>query len=221
MEALQEIPFVDIHTHRAGSPYPSLYSVRLGKDKGLPARPFSAGVHPWDVDTTPANALNAIEPDGLNNRFLCAIGETGLDFAATSDREKQYEWFRRQLSLTSELELPLIIHCVKAYNETLSELENFDGHVIFHGFTGSPELARQILEKGHYLSFGATMFRSPKTAEALRITPASKLFLETDESELNIDEIYVKASGIRGRTVNELKNDIYNNFNDLFPSLNG
>lgn len=208
---------MDVHTHRMDAPCPSIYSVRLGvRGTEMPQRPFSAGVHPWDVNDMPDGVL-----DGIRSDFLYAVGETGLDFAAGSDRGRQYEWFRRQLALASELEMPAVIHCVKAFNETIAELKNFDRPVIFHGFTGSPELARQVLGADCYLSFGANLFRSPKTAEALRATPRDRLFLETDDSGLDIKEIYSEAARIYGCDVSELKNDIHKNYLELFPPVNG
>lgn len=213
MKRLTHIPFTDIHTHRRDAPYPSLLSVRLGKDNILPDRSFSAGVHPWDTDDMPDSVLCGIE-----NKFLAAIGEIGLDFAASSSRDKQYKWFRRQLGLASLLQLPVILHCVKAYNEVLNELSDFDLPAIFHGFTGPPELARQILKDGHYLSFGRSIFNSQKTAEALKIIPAEMLFIETDDSLIPIEDIYAKASEIRSCSIESLKIHTYNNFQGLFPA---
>ena len=70
--------------------------------------------------------------------------------------------------------------------------------VIFHGFIGSPEQALRAAARGYYLSFGHRTFRSPKSIEALKVTPANLLFFETDDSTINIEQIYGQASEVLG-----------------------
>lgn len=88
--------------------------------------------------------------------------------------------------------------------------------VIFHGFIGSPEQARQALDKGYFLSFGERAFASPKTLAALRTTPLWQLFLETDESETPIEEIYARAAAATGVGVDELKAATTANYERIF-----
>ena len=93
--------------------------------------------------------------------------------------------------------------------------------VIFHGFIGSPEQARRALEKGYYLSFGVRTFSSPKTLEALRETPPGQLFLETDDSDTGIEEVYAHAAAVRGTTVEALKRATTENYERIFAPQNG
>ena len=88
--------------------------------------------------------------------------------------------------------------------------------VIFHGFIGSPEQARRALEKGYYLSFGVRTFSSPKTLEALRETPPGQLFLETDDSDVPIEEIYAHAAGVKGIAQEELQRATLENYERIF-----
>ena len=88
--------------------------------------------------------------------------------------------------------------------------------IIFHGFTGSPQLAGQLIRKGYFLSFGTALFRSPKTQEALRTTPDNHLFLETDEADTTIEEIYREAATLRNTPIEILKQSIYTNYKTLF-----
>lgn len=76
--------------------------------------------------------------------------------------------------------------------------------VIFHGFIGSVEQAQRAVNQGYYLSFGERTFRSPKSIEAMRSTPLSHLFVETDESATPIEEIYAKIAALRDIKVEEL-----------------
>ena len=205
--------FVDIHTHRrTPGTETRLLSVRIGHD-APPERGvrFSAGIHPWDAGTARESWLDTIRtmrPD--------AIGETGLDRAASADAALQREWFVRQRDLARELRLPLIVHCVRAYEESMAWLKDFPQPVVFHGFTGSEQLAARLTERGFSLSFGETLFRSPRTRNALASVPCKRLFLETDCSPLSIETIYAEAAGIRGVSVGQLKENIETNFLTIF-----
>lgn len=209
-----DYPFVDIHTHISGAPYPSIFSVRIGKDAIPDSGYYSAGVHPWDAETAPEDSLN-----GIIAPRLAAIGETGLDYVCEVDRKMQIKWFERQLKLARENALPVIVHCVRAYNDLADIIGRYSiKAVIIHGFTGSPELALQLIEKGYFLSFGKSLAASSKTAEALKIVPAGNIFLETDTSIQGIEAIYSDAAGITGYSVEELKENIYMNYLKIFKA---
>ena len=160
----------------------------------------TAGIHPWDADKEDIAALGTLPAD------VQAIGETGLDYARGAGRQQQLAAFRAQLALARDRQLPVVLHCVR---------------VIFHGFIGSPEQARRALEKGYYLSFGVRTFSSPKTLEALRETPPGQLFLETDDSDTGIEEVYAHAAAVRGTTVEALKRATTENYERIFAPQNG
>ena len=88
--------------------------------------------------------------------------------------------------------------------------------VIFHGFIGSPEQARQALERGYCLSFGERTFASPRTVEALKSTPLSQLFLETDDSETPVKTIYTRVAELLALSVEELKRATTENYERIF-----
>lgn len=88
--------------------------------------------------------------------------------------------------------------------------------MIFHGFIGSPEQARQALAKGYCLSFGERTFASPKALAALRGTPLSQLFLETDDSPVPIAEIYARAAEAKGVPEEVLQRAILDNYKRIF-----
>ncbi len=88
--------------------------------------------------------------------------------------------------------------------------------VIFHGFIGSPEQARQAWEKGYCLSFGERTFASPRTIGAIQNTPLSQLFLETDESETPIETIYARAAALLRVTTGELQRATTENYERIF-----
>ncbi len=146
------------------------------------------GVHPHDAkdvsDESPWELIRslALQKDSR----VVAIGETGLDYHYdNSPRDVQKDVFKRQLLLARELNLPVIIHTREAEDDTVNILKaegvNETGGV-FHCFSGSPELAKEALEMGFYLSFtGVVTF--PKAAdlrEVVRTVPVEKMLIETD-----------------------------------------
>ncbi len=189
-------PYVNIHTHRTTG-------------RGIELR--TVGIHPWDADRIPIALLLPLDETAQ------AIGEIGLDFARAVPKEAQYAAFRAQLELARQYGLPVVLHCVRAFNETMRELKTRPPRAaIFHGFIGSPEQARQAVAAGHYLSFGERTFRSPRSIEAMRITPLSRLFFETDESETPIEELYERASQLLGIPKDLLIKSTLENYKKLF-----
>ena len=88
--------------------------------------------------------------------------------------------------------------------------------VIFHGFIGSVQQAERAVSRGYYLSFGVGAFRSPKTLEALRLMPLDRLFVETDESEVGIENVYERVAQARGVELEELKYKLEENYKKIF-----
>lgn len=190
------LPYVNIHTHRpTGS--------------GIELR--TAGIHPWHADMQEVATLGERLSD------VQAVGETGLDFVHGPAREVQFGALRAQLRIARERRLPVVLHCVRAFEPLMRELAACEPRaVIFHGFIGSPEQARQALAKGYFLSFGERAFASPKTLAALRETPLSQLFLETDDSPVPIAEIYARAAEAKGVPEEELQRAILDNYKRIF-----
>ena len=195
------LPYVNIHTHR-----PTGSGIELRTE----------GVHPWDADMQLVATLGEQLSDAQ------AVGETGLDFVHGPSREVQTEALRAQRRLARERGLPVVLHCVRAFEPLMRELAACEPRaVIFHGFIGSPEQARRALAKGYFLSFGERAFASPKTLAALRETPLSQLFLETDDSPVPIEEIYARAAEARGVPTEVLQRATLANYERIFETRHG
>jgi TatD DNase family protein len=187
---------LDIHTHNAQSRAQTIDTV---------------GIHPWHI----ANC-NLAEVERLASE-KDAIGEIGLDYACDVPREVQRDIFRAQLVIAEQLEKPVILHCVRAFEEVMKILSEYHlTSVIFHGFIGSKEQAQRAVRQGYYLSYGERTFRSPKTIEAMLATPLSQLFVETDESNTPIEEIYAKIAELRGIKIEILLEATEENFKRIF-----
>jgi len=188
--------FVDIHTHK---PQGDWIGIR------------TEGVHPWQAGACAPETLQRPAP-GVE-----AVGEIGLDFACATPREAQLSCFRRQLELAREAGLPVVLHCVRAFEEVMRCLAACPPRTaIFHGFVGSPEQAARALAAGCYLSFGERTFRSPRTLEALRATPLERLFTETDTSAEPIERITARIAEARGVAVERLRQATAENYQRIF-----
>ena len=190
----------DIHTHNAQTHAQTIETV---------------GIHPWhslDADLSAVEATIATAD---------AVGEIGLDFACDAPREVQIALFRAQLALAERHKKAVVLHCVRAFEPTMKILSEYQLRaVIFHGFIGSVQQAEQAIKRGYYLSFGEGAFRSPRTLEAMRTTPLSRLFAETDESQISIEKIYEMIATERKIEVTELQTQIENNYNEIFLQHN-
>jgi len=210
------IPFVDIHTHHLSKDSGVfLYNNRLGFDLSLYTNSFfSVGIHPWDVDLK----VSTIEFEKLILHPNCkAIGECGLDKLNISNFYKQKQILEYQLNLAVTYHKPVILHCVKAYDDIMKICQNYHSEIpiILHGFNKSLELLHQLIDKGFYVSLG--YFYLKKVNFNFNMVPIEKIFFETDNYSLvSIQQVYQIASERFKMTNEDLKNKIYNNFTTLF-----
>ena len=197
--------FIDIHTHKSGkSEFPAIRNLTFQEainilaslENGL----FSIGIHPWNVHESSEKDFSDIENWLTDSRFV-AIGECGLDKHSKASLQTQLQFFMKQIELSEKFSKPLIIHCVGCFNELFELKKELKPKQlwIIHGFRGKPELARQALKSGCSLSFGENF-----NEESARLTPVDKLFAETDESDLSIEEIYCKLAKIKNCMPDEL-----------------
>ena len=187
---------IDIHTH-----HPT----------GSAIEPVAVGVHPWDASTQSLADIKARVSEAD------IVGEIGLDSVCKVDFEQQTSLFREQLALAERLGKPVVIHCVRTFEQIMKILDNYSlKAVIFHGFIGSPEQAKRAVAKGYFLSFGEPSFASPRTVAALEQTPLENLFLETDDQLVTIDDIYAKVAVIKRVTMNKLEDSILENYKKIF-----
>lgn len=113
-----------------------------------------------------------------------AIGEIGLDYYWDKEhKEIQYEMFVTQLELALELDMPVIIHDREAHGDSLAIVKEYPGlRGVFHCFSGSPEMAAELLKRGWYLGFdGPITYKNAKRApEVAAMTPLDRILVETD-----------------------------------------
>lgn len=236
---------LNFHTHR---PQPGETAAR------------STGLHPWHLHPeTLSDSLCQLERQLRAGSFQL-VGECGLDKCCATPFALQEEAFLRQLQMAERLEMPVVVHCVHAFNElialreapllsspTANEKLPADCHWqqpwVVHGFTGSAQLAHQLLRAGIFVSFGAAILdsRRVKVREALlslgednppeestisasrgknisltrKISHGACFLLETDNSPHSIQEIYTCAAALLHCPVEGLEHAI----DQLFLSL--
>ena len=181
----------------------------------------AAGIHPEDCAGAGEAELSEI-------RRLCerekvvAVGEIGLDYHWEDNppKEEQQCIFRAQLELALELDLPVIVHDRDAHGDCFSIVSEYPGlRGVFHCFSGSAELAAELLKRGWYLGFdGPVTYKNAKKVLAvLAATPVNRILLETDAPYLppvphrgeRNDSAYLPliaaaVAAAKGATVNEI-----------------
>ncbi len=145
----------------------------------------TVGVHPHSASQVTNKVMERLKELSQNPKVV-AIGEIGLDYYYdNSPRDLQRKWFKEQLKLAKEVNLPVVIHSREATQETFDYIkEGQDGNLrgVMHCFSGSVEMAMEYIKLGFYISLGGPVTfknaRTPKeVAEAL---PLDKLLIETD-----------------------------------------
>ncbi|WP_020482489.1 TatD family hydrolase [Methylomonas sp. MK1] len=215
--------YIDIHCHQTGA----LQTVEIlsitTQDFDVTATHnsfYSLGLHPWHLDEEDAETALGKISAASQDPHLLAIGECGLDKAIATPLAMQIPAFIHQIKLASQLGKPLIIHCVRAFDELIQikkSTPNTETPWIIHGFNGKPALAEQLLRHGVYLSFGAALLNPRSHAgKALSGTPADHLFLETDAANVSIDAIYAAAAKMLGLDIATLRQQILSNFKRVF-----
>lgn len=147
----------------------------------------AVGWHPEEAENWDENSLPAIRELAKQPK-VCAIGEIGLDYYWDATyRERQKEMFRAQIELALEMDLPVIVHDREAHGDSLEIVRDYPAlRGVFHCFSGSVEMAQELLRRGWYLGFDGpiTYKNAARAPEVIRICPMERILLETDSPYL-------------------------------------
>lgn len=213
--------FYNIHTHQSAK-HPdewALINVSNDFDKTRSLSHCSIGLHPWYIkDETLANEVLQLKTTaGQNNVF--AIGECGLDRMCETDWDLQLKAFQIQIALSNQLRKPLIIHAVRAHQDVLQQLHKYHHQqpVIFHGVNHKG--IATLWQAGHYISFGKALLNpQSEAAKAFRAVPNDSYFLETDDADISIRQVYEAAAAIKHVSVDAIKDQVEQNFRSIFAA---
>lgn len=153
----------------------------------FPEMSLAVGLHPLDMDKWTAATAKTIESLAHSDRRVVAIGETGLDFYKADNHDIQAEAFWAQLEIAHRLDLPVIVHCRDAADNTAQLIERFQSEVgpvngVMHCWAGNPEETQRFLKLGFYISFsGLVTFKNAHQVKASALSvPSDRLLVETD-----------------------------------------
>lgn len=182
----------------------------------------AAGVHPHEVGDMSDADLEKIAEFSKHPKIK-AIGEIGLDYYYdNSPRDAQKYWFARQLDLAVDLNLPIIIHDRDAHKDTMDILKDHNAKAVggaFHCYTGSVEMAKEVLDMGLYIAFGGsiTFKNAQKPIEVAKYVPIESIIIETDcpyltpvpfrgkrNSSLYVHLVAEKIAEVKGMEVSEV-----------------
>ncbi len=181
----------------------------------------AVGIHPENCGDYVPEHLDALRRLARQPKVV-AIGEIGLDYywAENPPRQFQQQVFRAQLALALALALPVIIHDREAHGDSLAIVKEFPGlRGVFHCYSGSAEMARELLDRGWYLGFdGPVTYKNARKAlEVAEMAPADRILIETDSPYLspvpmrgkrndsrNVVYIAEKLAQIKGMTTEEM-----------------
>jgi len=212
---------------------------RIALTASYPQIRLSAGIGPWGaqgeqkIETMVAELAKRIEGKPVD-----ALGEIGLDWYWNyGSVDRQLQLFHLQLELAQQLALPVVIHTRDAdqsMREALQQASCMHGGII-HCFSGSWELAREALDLDMYISFAGTITfkKNGHLREVLARIPSDRLLLETDSpylapvphrgktnTPLYMTHIYHVAAQVRSVSIEELADQIEQNFFTLLPGKN-
>ena len=159
----------------------SAHSVRLAE--AYPWVWAAAGTHPHDADHVD-EARIAVYRELCKHPRVKAIGEIGLDYHYEDvPREVQKQAFRMQMALARELDLPVVVHEREAHEDGLRIVDEFpDVKGVFHCYSGSLEMAKELVKRGWYIGFtGVVTFKNARKAvEVAENIPLDRILIETD-----------------------------------------
>lgn len=171
------------------------------------------GIHPWSAEGICPSSI----VDMLQDVEFVAIGEIGLDFSKDINRERQLECFEEQLEFAVKRDVPVVLHCVKAFEEIMQLLKKYRVEkVVFHSFIGSVVQLNIATSHGYYISISPMTLLSSRTVKAIMQVDMDYVFMETDNSGVKIDRVYDDVAKLLNISVMQLKHTVYNNYLKLF-----
>ncbi len=192
---------------------------------------MTIGFHPSEANITTAEDLIWLENLIKENDKIIAVGEIGLDYYWVKDnKEQQRDLFRKQLSIATRLNLPVVIHSREATQETYDILKEYDLIGIIHCYSGSLEMAKEYIKLGYKIGIGGVVtFKNTNLVEVVKEIDLKDITLETDSPYLAptpyrgkqnspeyIPIIAQKIAEIKGITKEEVGKITTNNIKELF-----
>lgn len=217
------IPYIDIHAHHAPADGVVAIQNLLNPDTAAQFLAsdgfYSIGIHPRHIHPDHWQEDVAVLKTLMHHAHVLAIGEVGLDGLSDLPLAVQDDVFIAMVELSEQSKKPLIIHAVRTHHQIAMFHRNLNPSQpwIIHGFNVRDTIAKGLLNQGLYLSFGEALLKhhSPAAA-AVTAIPLEFLFIESDDRQLDIRELYQHVAALRRMEVEALKENIYQRFCKIF-----
>lgn len=207
----------DTHTHNFESQFLGIKQLELNNE--IPNSFYSFGIHPKDTDRYSIDKKELILKlnEICSNKYCIAIGETGIDMRY-EHIEIQEDLFIKHLQIAQETSKPIILHTVNSIDRiiTLHKKHASDVYMIYHGFNKASALNRLMEYTQLYFSIGESVLTNSNLREAIKLIPNNRLFMETDTSKKELNEIYEEVAKIKFLPLQTLIEEIYENVNRVF-----
>ena len=217
--------YIDIHNHGATQSSGHFQVEALMTHEKMipdsePGLAYSIGIHPWFLTVENFEQQISLVRQYAEHQNIIALGEAGFDRIKGPDAKLQKTAFEEQVRIAEKVEKPVVVHCVRAWDELLSANRKLRPKTpwLIHGFRGKKELAMQLISKGMYLSFWFDFILKPESTPLIKSLPKEKIFLETDGSGVDIETLYEKVATDLQLSADELKATIFSNFNNVFQN---
>ncbi len=212
-------PFINIHTHKISDTDVSILNVSDIVFLNPHQQYVSIGLHPWTINKVGADKTLELIRERSKDKNVVAIGECGLDKLIDVDFHLQEKLFREQISIAEKVQKPIIIHCVKAFDDLIRIKKEMKIAVplIVHGYNNNIQIANELIKNGFYISLGNALLNMESNASKVISTiPVEHLFLETDDSDFTIKELYESADKHLQMDIELLKQLVYKNYIKIF-----
>ena len=206
--------FIDVHTHFFNADNDSITDISENYRLKNSVKLFSAGIHPktlkkFEELTDNFRIINLLAQE----KNCAAIGECGLDKFSLQRLEEQEKIFEAQIIIAQRFNKPLIIHCVRLYNEVLRILKtaDFSLPVIFHSYNGNVQTTKSLLKYDNInFSFSEKTLTGFKSLE---IIPLEKIFTESDMNpDTDFNGLITKVAKIKNVDFQEVADKMKKNF---------
>lgn len=223
-------PYVDFHTHRRRceayadrTDVIAVQSVMYGLEEPSPHADYvTVGVHPMQEDVRELVRRLRVEPDRLRadltaeitalGERCCGIGECGWDRRSALSWEEQDALMAFHYALARDLHLPLILHIVGGAHRLLSLKSSVPAEGVrwfYHGFRGKSATLAQLLSAGIHVSVSPTAFTAK---EVMAQCAEGVFFLETDDSDRDIDAVYAEGASLLDVDISSLRDKLLGDF---------
>lgn len=215
--------YIDFHTHRMryGDRNDVVEIVSLHHGKDVDHNLFTIGRHPWWTESVMSDQERSSFIEILTSEKCLALGEIGLDKLKGAPMTNQELVLQELLSIAAQRQLPVVIHCVRAFDTLLRIKKDYPTipRWCIHGYARHATLAKQLIDHGFFLSLMPQL--NPKSKEGYQqlITslPLDRFFLETDSMpQADIIRIYEHTSKLLRLDLPLLKHQMCLNARDFF-----